>query len=346
MSLTNAHAITEMDALYWVFGANIGTTSTAILASMNSNYVGKQVAWSHFFYKILSVALFYPFSKSFESLVLFFNPSPLRAIANFHLYFNIFSAAIFFPFINIGASLMEKVFKKDKSEEFSVEFLKLNNYNSPTMAITFAQREILRAADIVLSMIKDSLKLFSDFNGQLVDSLKDRDNKVDFLYREIKMFLLKHANTSTLAVNQEIMDLIIYISDLERAADSIDLNLIELASKKSALKLEFSEEGWDEMRKMHDTVMKVSTTAVSAFQAKELCEEAINLKRYLAKIELELRESHIGRLNKGIRESINTSSIHLDVLSEYRRIASLMVGHAYKYAPSEKRISPTVIINE
>jgi phosphate:Na+ symporter len=53
------------------------------------------------------------------------------------------------------------------------------------------------------------------------------------------------------------------------------------------------------------------------------------LKRELGREEIHLRESHIGRLNKGLRESINTSSIHLDLLSEYKRIAGLLCSHAY-----------------
>ncbi len=124
--------------------------------------------------------------------------------------------------------------------------------------------------------------------------------------------------------------MIMFLSDLERAADSIDINLISLASKKSALKLEFSQEGWDELRVMHEQVMKVAAMAINAFHTRELCDEAIRLKRDLAKIEMNLRENHIGRLNRGMRDSINTSSIHLDVLSEYRRIVSLLVSHAYK----------------
>jgi phosphate:Na+ symporter len=69
--------------------------------------------------------------------------------------------------------------------------------------------------------------------------------------------------------------------------------------------------------------------AISAYNNKELCEEVINLKREMARMEIQLRENHIFRLNKGMRESINTSSIHLDLLSEYKRIVSLLVNHCY-----------------
>ncbi|MEN0058610.1 MAG: PhoU domain-containing protein, partial [Bdellovibrio sp.] len=177
--------------------------------------------------------------------------------------------------------------------------------------------------------IKDSIRLFETNDPKDFDSIKDRDNKVDFLYRETKMFLLDHANKSNTVVHQNVMDMIMFLSDLERAADAIDINILALAIKKNALKLEFSEEGWQEIRQMHAHVVKVAAMAINSYQSKELTEEAIQLKRDLAKTEISLRENHISRLNRGIHTSINTSSIHLDLLSEYRRIASLLCNHAY-----------------
>jgi phosphate:Na+ symporter len=125
------------------------------------------------------------------------------------------------------------------------------------------------------------------------------------------------------------MSMIMFLSDLERAADAIDINILALAMKKNALKLEFSDEGWAEIRTMHEHVVKVASMAINAYSNRELSENAIQLKRELAKTELTLRENHIGRLNRGMNTSINTSSIHLDLLSEYRRIASLLCNHAY-----------------
>ena len=329
MTLTAANAISIYDAMIWVYGANIGTTSTAIMAAAGSNYVGRQVAWAHFFYKTISVIIFYPFTGWFVSVIEQFQITSNRAIANAHLIFNVLSAIIFYPFIEKGAKVIEKMFPKSAADEFGTEFVNLNNYQSSALASSYAQREIMRTADIVLSMLKDSLILFKTNDPSHIESIKERDNRVDFLYRETKMFLLDHANKSSTAVHQNIMNMIMFISDLERAADAIDINIVTLAIKKQALKLEFSEEGWNEIKQMHDQVYKVANMAINSYQTKELCDQAIALKRDLAKLEISLRENHIGRLNKGMRDSINTSSIHLDLLSEYRRIASLLCNHAY-----------------
>lgn len=331
MGLAQAGVISINDAMFWVYGANIGTTSTALLAAAGSNYVGRQVAWAHFFYKFISVGLFLipPVHQGFMSLISHLAETPSRLIANGHLVFNLLSAALFFPFIRPGARWIEKLIPKAAHEEFRAEYLSMNNYQSSALAVSYANREIQRTADIVLSMIQDSVRLFESADPSLIESIKDRDNKVDYLYREIKMFLLDHANKNSSGVHQHIMNMIMFVSDLERAADAIDINIITLAIKKNALHLEFSDEGWQELRHIHSLVMKLAMTAIGSFSNREMCEETINMKRELAKVEIQLRESHISRLNRGLRESINTSSIHLDLLSEYKRIASLLCTHAY-----------------
>lgn len=329
MSLATAGVISPHDAMIWVYGANIGTTSTALFAAAGSNFVGKQVAWAHFFYKTVSVLIFYPLTSYFLNLIESYQTTPARMIANAHFFFNLTSAIIFFPFIKKGADLIEKLIPKTAQDEFGAEFLTMNTYQNSALAISYSQREIMRMADIVLNMIKDSVHLFETEDPGLVQSIKDRDNQVDFLYREIKMFLLDHANKSTTAVNQNIMNMIMFISDLERAADSIDINIRTLAIKKHALKLEFSHEGLHEIQEMHAQVVKVASMGINAYDNSQMCELAIQLKRELAKLEISYRENHILRLNRGLKESINTSSIHLDLLSEYRRIASLLCNHAY-----------------
>lgn len=328
MSLTAVGAISLDDAMIWVYGANLGTTSIAIFAASNSNYIGKQVAFAHFFFKTIGVLIFFPFTSVFLRFLETFNTTAEREIANAHFFFNIFSAMIFFPFIRQGAKIIEKLFPKSSADEFGAEYLNMNNYQSSALAVSYAQREIMRTADIVLSMINDSVKLFQENDPSMIQSIKDRDNKVDFLYREIKMFLLDHANKSP-SVSPQIMSMIMFLSDIERAADAIDINILALSIKKNALKLEFSDDGWREIKNLHTEVVKVAQMGINSYNNKEMCEQAIQLKRDLTKQEINLRESHIERLNKGMRDSINTSSIHLDLLSEYRRIASLLCNHAY-----------------
>lgn len=332
MGLASAKVIDLHDAMFWVYGANVGTTSTALLASLGGNFIGRQVAWAHFFYRILSVALFALFTDPFVAWIQ--GSVVARDIANAHTIYNIFAAVIFYPFINIGSRLMEKVIPRPESErEFGVKFIDRVTYQSPAIALSYAKRELLRMGDILIEMLKDSISLFAVDDPDLVDRVRKDDNKVDLLNREINLFLLEYANENNQGVDQRVIEMISFGSDLESAADVIDNSILDLAGKMHSLKLKFSGVGWKEIQELHAQVVKVAELSLSCFQLEDraLAEQVVDLKRQIRIAERQMRESHIDRLAQGLKESINTSSIHLDILGDYRRVVSLLANHAYKY---------------
>ncbi len=336
MSLATSEIFTFQESLYLVYGANIGTTATALIASLNSNYIGRQVAWAHFFYKVIPFTGYYLLT---ESTIIEFLPtsdSVVRDIANAHTILNITSAILFYPFINAGAKFIEKILPRSESErEFGPKYLNLETYQHTELAFAQARREALRMGDIVSSMLKDCKDLFKTEDPELVDSIKNRDNQLDLLQREIKFFLSSLPGE----VGKESIRLITYISDLEQTGDVIDNSIVELARKKHALRLQFSEEGWAEIKQMHNMVMEIATLSLTSFhlQDKELADRVIVQKRELRKLEKQLKESHIERLKIGLKETINTSSIHMDLLGDFRRITGLLVNHAYSLSDKGKK---------
>lgn len=332
MSMAMSGIISVGDAFYWVYGANVGTTATALLAAAGSNSVGRQVAWAHSLHKILMVALFYFFTPQIAKLITTGNAA--RDVANAHLLFNLTGAIIFFPFIRQTARWIQKIVPKRSGEnEFSVKYLDRATFESPSVVLAHAERECLRMADIVLGMIKDSISLMHDENTDMVADLRGRDNRVDLLNREISLFITKFMSTDDAELHRQMVRLFSFASDLESAADVIDNSIIELAEKKHALKLEFSKEGWKELETLHAAVMEVAELSVSCFQLQspDLAAKVVFKKRVIRKMEKMLREAHIERMVAGRKESINTSSIYLDVLSDYRRIVGLFATHVYSF---------------
>ena len=327
MALTMSGDLTLVDAIYWVYGANIGTTATALLASAGSNYVGRQVALAHFFFKVISVFIFYFFTDTFASYM--FGMSPMREVANSHTVFNIIAGLLFYPFLNIGAKLMEKMIPAD-SKEFGVKYLERSHFENSSVAIAHAQREAMRMADIVVSMVKDSLRLFEKENEALYESIRERDNKVDLLHREINLFLSRFAEVSN-GVSQDMYRIMSFVTDLESVGDVIDNSLLEMAKKKQALKVDFSKEGWEELKQIQAKVLEATELSVSAFQLNnvEIGAKVIYIKREVRKMEKTLRENHMMRLASQKQETLKTSSIHFDILSEYRRISGLVSNHIY-----------------
>ncbi|MCB9026034.1 MAG: Na/Pi cotransporter family protein [Bdellovibrionaceae bacterium] len=327
MTLTMSGDISLIDAMYWVYGANIGTTATALLASAGGNYVGKQVALAHFLFKVASVLVFYFLTDLMAKYMI--GENPMREVANAHTVFNILAGAMFYPFLNIGARMMEKLIPPD-AKEFGVKFLERSHFESGAVALAHAEREAMRMADMVITMVKDSLLLFEGDNESLQESIKERDNRVDLLHREINLFLSKFAERDGVT-SQEIFRLMNFVTDLESVGDVIDNTMLEMAKKKHALKIDFSEEGWLDLHKISIRVLELAELSISTFQLKDLdlASKVIYKKREIRKLEKSLRESHIIRLVAQKEATIKTSSIHLDVLSEYRRITGLMSNHVY-----------------
>lgn len=330
MSFAGAGLLNLHDTVYWVFGANIGTTATALVAAIGGNYIGRQVAWAHCFYKLASVALFLPFSNQLADLLA--SSSIQRDVANIHTVFNLLAALIFFPFIKKGAGLVETYFPPTAQElDYTVKFLKKKDWESPSVVIAHAEREVLRLADVVMSMVDNSLEMFRKDNPELVETIRRRDDRADLLAREINLYLAQHLEEAPEPHQIQMMRIMNYATDMEAAADVVDNQLLELASKKHHLKVEFSPEGWSELEEMHRAVSQIASLSMSCFQRQDmdLAAKVIFHKRNVRKLEKRMRESHISRLVKGRPESINTSSIHFDVLGEYRRLVGLLSNHVY-----------------
>jgi phosphate:Na+ symporter len=332
MTLAATHLIDLHDAVYWVYGANIGTTATALIAAIGGNWVGRQVAWAHCFYKVTGVLIFFPLSDLISDWIATGNVA--KDIANFHTLYNVLAALIFYPGIRWGAKLMEKLIPPNAREaKFSSEYITKKDWDSPAVALAQAEREALRMGDIVVSMVHDSIKLFRHFDPDLVDSIKKRDDNVDLLNREIKFYItdLMEREGSGSHLHFQMMRILTATSDFEKAADVIDNTLRDLAQKKHNLKLEFSKEGWKELEEMAEAVGQIASLSLSAFQRQdaELAGQVLYHKRRIRKLEKTLRESHIERLVKNQKESMQTSSIHIDVLGEYRRMAGLLSNHVY-----------------
>src|SRR6185437_9472841 len=114
-----------------------------------------QVAWAHCLHKVIMVSIFYFLTPYAAKLITTGNAA--RDVVDAHLFFNCCAAVIFFPFVKQGARLVQKLVPPRANErEFSVKYLDRATFESPSVVLAHAERECLRMADIVISMIKDS----------------------------------------------------------------------------------------------------------------------------------------------------------------------------------------------
>lgn len=334
LAFANQGLLTPLSALPLVLGANLGTSATVLIASLGARAEAKRVAISYTIFKVVGVSIAYFLLPAFFLLVAFTADDVARQIANAHTLFNLALAALHLPLTDLLARLVSRlIVERPHIEEVArPKYLDPVVLDSPPLALGQATREALRMADIVQDMLKDASRVFTEDNQELAEDLEKRDDWVDTLNREIKLYITR-LSEQTLSKEQSgrEMALLAFINDLENIGDIIDNNLMELAKKKIYKGLRFSDQGLKEIITLHEMVAQNFELVISAFasQDEELAHRVIKDKARINQKERELRQAHIHRLHEGLPETIETSAIHLDVLTSLRRINSHVTSIAY-----------------
>jgi phosphate:Na+ symporter len=327
-------------ALPVVLGANIGTCATALAASMRSSSDARRVAVAHIAFKVLGVALVFPFIGPLAHLVALTSADPARQIANTHTFFNVAISALFLPFAPWAARVISALVPEEERGDnpYRTRYLDDRYLEQPALAIGQATREALRMGDVAQAMLRDAMVVLRTDNQELLEDVERRDDQLDYLEREIKLFLsrLGHETMSPDLAQKEIA-LISFIGNLENIGDIIDKNLMELARKKLYQGRRFSETGEAELIEFHGMVSKNLERAIAGFAANDrsLAQEVLDQRPVVRQRERELRDSHLARLRRGLAESLETSEIHLDVLTNLKRISSHITALVYPILEEE-----------
>jgi phosphate:Na+ symporter len=260
--------------------------------------------------------------------------APWRQAADFHTAFNLGLAILFIGLTGPVAKLCTRLLpdKPKGSDDGKPRYLDRAAMESPAVAIANAARETLRMGDLVSRMLADTLKVFRSDDRKLQREVEQLDDGVDHLHEAIKLYLTEVSRESLDARDHKrSIDVITFTTNLEHIGDIIDKNLMELAAKKIKNKLRFSDEGFAEIERMHSRLVTNLDLALNVFisgevpMARRLLEEKVAFRE----MERAASESHLARLRSGKLESLETSSLHLDVLRDLKRINSHLTSVAY-----------------
>jgi phosphate:Na+ symporter len=321
-------------AIHIVLGANIGTCSTALIASMRSPAEARRVAWAHVFFKVLGVLLFLPFLGLFQALVAKTSSDFTRQIANANTMFNVAMAVVFLPFIGPFSRLITALVRENEEEEkkFGPRYLDDHVLGTPALALGQASREALRESDMVREMLAGAVSVFQSDDPAPIEAVKSRDNRIDLLDRHIRLYISRLSTSQlTEAQSRRAMSILELSRNLESIGDIIDRNIMPLALKRIREGIAFSEKGMAEILSFHGKILDNFDTALSAFAGndRDLADAVLRSKEDLAALERRLVETHLDRLRKGFRESMETSHIHLDIIGNLARINSLITHIIY-----------------
>ncbi|MBM4433840.1 MAG: Na/Pi cotransporter family protein [Chloroflexi bacterium] len=315
-----------------IYGANVGTAATALLASAGANAEARRVAVAHAAFKVAGVLLFMAIAPGFDDLITALGGDVPRQIANAHTLFNVALAVVFLPLAGPAADLITRMIPETRRSEEGAIYLNPQVLDTPAVALGQALRETLRMGDVVARSMRDTMTVFERDDEKLMSEIVKRDDQIDGLEEDIKQYLTKlREQALTEEQSERETALLFVVVDLEAAGDVIDKQLMELAEKKIAGSHRFSEKGLAEIRDLHAKVVENLELALAALASgdRSIAEKVLRHKSPISELERRYRQSHIERLHSGLKESIDTSSIHLDVLLALRQINSFATAVAY-----------------
>jgi len=335
MSLAYAHFISPAAALALVLGANLGSAINPLFeGARRDNPASYRLPLGNLVNRLAGVLLVAPFLRPITEALQAWQPDLAKMTAEFHIAFNVATAVIFIGLLDGMARLLKKllpdrVLETDPSRP---RYLDDSALETPSLALADAARETLHMGDQVEIMLRKVMAAIMTNDRTLVEQVSRMDNSVDSLNEAIKLYVTKLTRGSLdEREGKRAMEIISFAINLEHMGDIIDKNLSELATKKIKRRFQFSPEGAEELSAFHKRTTDSLRIAFGVFMSGDVNEarKLLAEKTSLRNAELAATERHLDRLREGRPETIETTSLHLDVLRDLRRIHSHICSVAY-----------------
>lgn len=348
LSLSSAGILTVGLTVALVLGANLGGAIPPVVATLASAPPARRVTLGNLVVRAIGCLIALPLtSMSVEFLQSL--PLPRQNLpVDIHLAFNLAVAVLAWPFAGLLSQLMVRFTPDSEAEETGPRYLDENTLQTPVMALSGATREVLRVGDLVEAMLMRAANAFNNNDLSEIRDVGKFEKQVDLLQQEVKIFLSRLGRDGLSAEDGRRSIVIIdYAINLEHMGDIIEKGLCEQISKKISNGLKFSEEGYQELKSLFNLTIDNLRVAQTIFVSRnaDLARQLIEVKVNVRHLEKRSAERHLERLRDGLVQSLQTSSLHLDMLRDLKRVNAHIASVAYPILEesgllSESRLRP------
>jgi len=334
------------NAVFVLFGMNIGTCITAVLASIGANRAAKRTTIIHLMFNVTGTVIFTVIC-TLTPLVTFvesFTPNNVAAqIANMHTIFNITTTLLLLPFAGHMATIATKILpetEKEKEGGFYLKYIKgfdrISDGAIGTSAIAAAEitNEIWRMADMVQKNVDRCFAAVIDGNSAYLDEAEETEEYIDFLNKEI---LKQISHTVSTDQNAEAVatstSLFRMCGNLERIGDHA-INIVGYTRRMNEGKIDLSDIAKEEVKKMRD----ICNDAMSHLLNNERSAEerlifAASCEQRIDDMTEQFRDNQISRMQNGVCSG-EACVLYSEMLSDFERIGDhiLNIGHSLAHA--------------
>ncbi|MFK3662223.1 Na/Pi cotransporter family protein [Scandinavium sp. NPDC088450] len=332
-TLTATGVISFPVALCLVIGANLGSGLLAMLNNSAANAAARRVALGSLLFKLVGSLIVLPFVHILADSMAKLPVAKSELVIYFHVFYNLIRCLAMVPFVDPMARFCKRIIQEvpELDARLKPKHLDPTALDTPTLALANAARETLRIGDAMETMM-DGLRKVMHGEPREEKELRKIADDVNVLYTAIKLYLARMPKDELAEEESRRWAEIIEMSlNLEQASDIIERMGSEIADKSLAARRAFSVEGLKELDGLFEQLLSNLQLAMSVFFSGDV-DSARRLRRNKHRFRIMNRRyshAHVDRLHQQNVQSIETSSLHLGLLGDMKRLNSLFCAVAY-----------------
>jgi phosphate:Na+ symporter len=333
-TLAGAEIISLPVAVGLVIGANIGSGLLAFMSTSMQNVAGRQVALGSLLYKLIGLLLIIPVLTPLVHWMDTLDVSPSSLVISFHVIYNSLRCLIMLPTVGpmgrLCASLLPQ--QAEANGQLKPRHLDLAALATPSLALANAVRETLRMGDLIDSMLNAMQEVLRGNQTAVTQEVRRLNDDIEVLYNAIKLYLAQMPREDLSDQdNRRWAEIIELAINLELASGLIERMLRKVQQQKTAQRRSFSDIGLEELTGLHEQLIANLRLGLSVFLSgdPESARQLLREKRRFRAQERRLAHAHVSRLQRKIVQSIETSSLHLELIADMKRLNSLFCSSAY-----------------
>jgi len=333
-TLAGAGVIGLHVAIGLVIGANIGSGVLAFLSTSMQNAAGRQVALGSLLYKLIGLLLIIPALDPLARWMDTLDYSAQGMVITFHLLYNVTRCLILLPTIGPMSRLCAWLLpeREEVNGLAKPRHLDLAALATPSLALANAARETLRLGDLIDNMLTSMLEVLRGKQTAITQEMRSLSDDVEALYSAIKLYLAQMPREDLSEQDSRRWAEIIELSiNLKLAGDLIERMLRKVQQQKTSQRRSFSEVGLEELADLQTQLIANLRLGLSVFLSAdpESARQLLREKRRFRAQERRLAHAHVSRLQRKIVQSLETSSLHLELIADMKRLNSLFCSSAY-----------------
>lgn len=330
---------------YIILGCNIGSCTTALLASISGNKDAKRAAMIHFLFNVMGTIVIAAILLVGESWVEagirgISGDNIGRCVANAHTFFKVFQVIILFPFakwiVKLTYFFVPDKAGKEKQEGFQLEYIEPSSVFSPNTAVVEVTKELERMGHIAVENLIKAVNVLIKPEDKIIEEVYETEQQINYMNHAITDYLVK-ISQSTLPIDdmKNIGGLFHVVNDIERIGDHAE-NAADSAVLRKEKNISFSKEAEAELLEMLHRVIKITNYSIDMFSnnSKEHLQEILDLENGIDQMERDLQEAHVERLKKGKCKQ-EAGMIFSDIISGLERVADHATNIAFSILDEE-----------